>query len=65
MHPTPGSLDLCFITNTPLSEVIDHLTKQGVRIEEGPAEKTGAQGKIISVYMRDPDQNLIEVSNYL
>jgi catechol 2,3-dioxygenase-like lactoylglutathione lyase family enzyme len=63
-QPTSGSGDLCFITNTPLSEVIQHLGSCGVTILEGPVERTGATGAIISLYFRDPDLNLIEVSNY-
>ena len=61
-HPTPGSADLCFIASTPLSSVTGHLHACGVEIVEGPVERTGATGKIRSVYFRDPDQNLIEVS---
>ncbi len=61
--PTPGSADLCFITRTPLDAVIEHLGECGVAIEEGPVERTGATGPIRSVYFRDPDGNLIEVSN--
>jgi len=64
-HPTPGSADLCFITSTPLQDVIEHLHHYGVEIIEGPVMKTGAVGIILSVYFRDPDMNLIEVSNYL
>jgi len=63
--PTSGSADLCFITDTPLAAVIAELKQQQVNILEGPVERTGAQGKILSVYFRDPDENLIEVSNYL
>ena len=62
--PTPGSADLCFITSVPLEQVIAHLTRQGIRILEGPVPRTGAVGPIMSVYFRDPDLNLIEVSNY-
>ncbi|USA52992.1 VOC family protein [Acinetobacter sp. C32I] len=63
--PTAGSADLCFIAETPLHEVIAHLQAQNIEIIEGPIERTGAMGKILSVYLRDPDQNLIEISNYL
>jgi catechol 2,3-dioxygenase-like lactoylglutathione lyase family enzyme len=62
--PTPGSGDLCLITSVPMSEVIAHLNSCGVEIIEGPVRRTGATGSIISVYFRDPDLNLIEVSNY-
>lgn len=63
--PTPGSVDLCFISPTPIAEVIEHLSVQGVEIILGPVERTGAAGKLESVYFRDPDGNLIEVSNIL
>jgi catechol 2,3-dioxygenase-like lactoylglutathione lyase family enzyme len=62
--PRPGSADLCFIAETPLDEVAAHLEACGVAIEMGPVERTGAQGTLRSVYCRDPDGNLIEVSNY-
>jgi len=62
-HPTPGSADLCFITSVPLSEVAAHLASCNVAVIEGPVQRTGATGPIISVYFRDPDMNLIEVSN--
>ena len=60
--PTPGSLDLCFIADRPLSEVIAHLTMVNWPIIEGPGMRTGATSKINSIYVRDPDQNLIEIS---
>jgi catechol 2,3-dioxygenase-like lactoylglutathione lyase family enzyme len=63
--PTPGSADLCFISATPLDDVLAHLTTMGVVIEQGPIRRTGATGPILSIYFRDLDGNLIEVSNYL
>jgi catechol 2,3-dioxygenase-like lactoylglutathione lyase family enzyme len=63
-QPTPGSADLCFITATPLPEVTAHLEDCGVPIVAGPAPRAGAIGAIQSVYIRDPDRNLIEISNY-
>jgi len=62
--PTPGSADICFITSVPLSEVIAHLNSCGVRLIGGPVERNGARGFMMSVYFRDPDLNLVEVSNY-
>jgi catechol 2,3-dioxygenase-like lactoylglutathione lyase family enzyme len=59
-----GSADLCFITATPLADVIDHLTRCNVKPEEGPVMRTGATGSILSIYIRDPDGNLVELSNY-
>lgn len=60
---TAGSADLCFLTSTPLETVEAHLARHGVPIELGPVLRTGATGTILSVYLRDPDGNLIEVSN--
>jgi len=62
--PTPGSADLCLIAAVPLDEAIAHLAACGVTIVEGPVVRTGATGPIRSVYFRDPDLNLIEVSSY-
>jgi catechol 2,3-dioxygenase-like lactoylglutathione lyase family enzyme len=62
-RPTAGSADLCFITRVPLADVIEHLHQCGVEIIEGPVRRAGALGPIESVYFRDPDLNLIEVSN--
>jgi len=63
--PTPGSLDLCFLADKPLTEVIARLEKEAWPIIEGPVIRTGATAKINSVYVRDPDQNLIEISELL
>ncbi len=61
-YPTPGSADLCFLTNTPIDVWIAHFVNQNVSIEQGPVPRTGATGPLMSLYIRDPDQNLIEVS---
>ncbi len=63
--PTPGSEDLCFTTDTPISELIIHAKACGVTIIEGPVRRTGANGPIESIYFYDPDGNLIEVANLL
>jgi catechol 2,3-dioxygenase-like lactoylglutathione lyase family enzyme len=63
--PTPGSGDFCLITTEPMETVLDHLHSEGVTIEEGPVKRNGAQGEMVSVYFRDPDKNLVEVSCYL
>jgi catechol 2,3-dioxygenase-like lactoylglutathione lyase family enzyme len=64
-RPTPGSADLCFIVHEPVADIMSELAAAGVVIEEGPVERTGAQGPIVSCYVRDPDGNLIELSNRL
>ena len=61
---TSGSADLCFITDVPLDEAMEHVRSNGIEIIEGPVKRTGAVGPINSFYFRDPDMNLIEVSNY-
>lgn len=64
-HPTPGSADLCLVTRTPIAALVEHLAAHGVAIESGPVERTGACGALLSVYVRDPDANLVELSNRL
>ena len=65
LKPTPGSIDLCFITTTSLEQAIKHFDSMGVKVVEGPVKRTGAYGVINSVYIKDPDGNLLEISNYL
>jgi catechol 2,3-dioxygenase-like lactoylglutathione lyase family enzyme len=60
----PGTLDLCFIASVPLPEVVERLKKNNIPLLHGPVQKTGAQGPITSVYVRDPDLNLVEISVY-
>jgi catechol 2,3-dioxygenase-like lactoylglutathione lyase family enzyme len=63
-HPTPGSADFCFVTGTPINDVLEKLQAQEIEVVEGPVRRVGALGSMESVYFRDPDGNLIEVSNY-
>lgn len=65
LSPAPGTQDICLITQVPIAEIVAHLESCKITIEDGPVRRTGAAGPILSVYFRDPDQNLIEVSNYL
>ncbi|NIL77302.1 VOC family protein [Rhodococcus sp. B10] len=62
--PTPGSADLCFVVTESITDVAAELKDHGIAVEDGPVERTGARGSILSVYIRDPDNNLIELSNY-
>jgi catechol 2,3-dioxygenase-like lactoylglutathione lyase family enzyme len=62
-HPAPGSADLCFLSDTPMDELGNHLEHCSVRIVAGPVRRTGAAGELLSIYFRDPDGNLIEVAN--
>ncbi|MES2183184.1 MAG: VOC family protein [Pseudomonadota bacterium] len=63
--PVPGALDLCFIADRPLDAVINVLNARMVPIEEGPVQRTGATSRLRSIYLRDPDRNLIEISELL
>ncbi len=63
-EPTPGAGDFCLITDVPLQRVVEHLESCSVGIIEGPVARSGAVGRIESIYFRDPDGNLVEVSNY-
>lgn len=59
----PGSADLCFLSDVPLADWVTHLNAQGIEVELGPVPRTGATGPLMSIYLRDPDANLIEISN--
>ena len=65
LNPSPGSMDICFISKNKINDWVHHLVKKGINIEIGPEKKTGALGPILSIYIRDPDFNLIEISNQL
>ena len=62
-RPTPGSADLCFRVASPMDQIMAELSVAGIPIEEGPVRRIGARGALLSVYVRDPDENLIELSN--
>ena len=63
--PTPGSSDFCLITDEDMSDFLKHLATEGIPVETGPVVRIGTEGSMTSVYFRDPDQNLIEVSKYI
>ena len=65
LNPSSGSMDICFISKNKINDWVNHLVKKGINIEIGPERKTGALGSILSIYIRDPDFNLIEISNQL
>ena len=65
LHPNSGSMDICFISKNKINDWVHHLVNKGINIEIGPEKKTGALGPILSIYIRDPDFNLIEISNQL
>jgi catechol 2,3-dioxygenase-like lactoylglutathione lyase family enzyme len=63
-HPTRGAADFCLVADRPLTEILAQLDRHGIAIELGPVARTGARGSMTSIYFRDPDGNLVEVSEY-
>jgi len=64
-HAVPGSADLCFVSTTPVADWMAHLAREGIAVELPPSRRVGAVGTLLSIYLRDPDDNLIEISNRL
>ena len=64
-HPLPGSADLCFVTDTPMEHILEHLNTFEITILEGPVKRIGATGPLLSIYIQDPNGNLIEISNQI
>ena len=64
-YPSPGSADLCFVTDLHMKQVVEQLAEKKVKIMDGPVQRTGTQGPILSVYIKDPDGNLIEIANQM
>ena len=64
-QPLPGSADFCLLTQVPMTRVLEHLAASAVAVVQGPVRRTGATGPLLSVYIRDPDGNLIEIANRL
>lgn len=64
-HAVPGSADLCFLSSTPVADWMAHLAREGIAVELPPSRRVGATGTLLSIYLRDPDHNLIEISNLL
>ncbi len=65
LNSTPGSIDICFITDIPMKDVLTHIGSCRVNVIEGPVKRNGSLGQIESIYLRDPDGNLIEIANYI
>jgi catechol 2,3-dioxygenase-like lactoylglutathione lyase family enzyme len=64
-HTVPGSGNFCLLSTTPMDEIVAHLAREGVAIVDGPGERAGARGPLLSVYVHDPDGNLVEIANQL
>ena len=64
-YPSPGSVDICFFTDLHMKQIVDHLLENRIKIVDGPVQRTGAQRPVLSVYIKDPDGNLIEIATHL